>query len=275
MKMENRTKQNSKERKMKTMNKKYFTILTLLATVAIVTIYCVFFQAEKTKILKEFYPSKKIKAEYEYILKDGDTVLQGEFLLYNPNGIVIAKGTNLNNEPYGKTSYYYGDGKLESVFFRKNSKISEESFEYYPNGEIKRYIMYDPFGLEAFIATYDEAGELKNYAGFPIMEIYQYKFQHKKKFNIQKDQFLKTGDTLIHKYLIANIPKSKREFFLESISEDTKPIIIKNVSTVQTDYREVLTKKGKNYVKSIVTYKFKNKENTFIADTISFSVNVH
>jgi hypothetical protein len=136
--------------------------------------------------------------------------------------------------------------------------------------------MYDEQGKEVFIIYFDEKGATK-YDGYFQIETYQYKFANKKQFNITKDQNLKVGDTLKYSYLIANIPNSKRIFKIENINIDNSKVkrILKYVPPAQIDVEELLTKKGKNVIRSIVQYKFNDKVTPVFTDTLYFEVKVN
>ncbi|MCV9934344.1 hypothetical protein OIU80_18855 [Flavobacterium sp. LS1R47] len=259
------------------MNKKIKVIL-LVVLILIIGMVVVYFslKREKTYILKDYYPDIKQTAEYECIIKEGDTILHGQFVRYNVEGIIVAQGINVNGEPNGKSMYYFDDGIIESIHYRKNSKVTEESTYNYPSGKVREYLMYDDFGILDFLINYDELGNIKNYEGLPLIEIYQYKITNKR-FQTKINQYLKVGDTLKYKYLIANIPNAKRSFKIENIGVDDSKVkrTFKKVSQVGIDVKEVLTKKGANTIRAIVKYEFKDKEKTVINDTISFDVNVH
>lgn len=228
-------------------------------------------------VLKEYSPSGQLLGTNEYIIKDGDTIIHGKFVNYNENGIKISEGQFKNNEPYGLNKYYYQNGKLESLCYRENSKITKEITEYYSNGKVKRYIIFDPLGLEAFIVKYDEKGLTIDFEGYPVLEIYQYKFANMKQFNINQKQFLKVGDTLKYSYIVANIPNAKRNFTIENVGIDNAKVkrTTKKVEPCQIDVKEILTKKGKNTIRSIVKYGFNDKVTPVITDTLFFDVEVH
>jgi hypothetical protein len=258
------------------MKNKNKIIITIILLIGLIAIYY-YFKDEKIEVLKEYSSSGKLIGTNEYYLRKGDTILHGKFINYNKDGIKIAEGNFVNGHIKGKCLYYYDDGELESICHRKDSKITEEITEFYPNGKVKRYIMFDPFGLEAFIVRFDDQGIMKNYEGYSIMEIYQYPIAHKERFNIKEEQYLKVGDTLKHSYLVANIPNAKRSFTIENVGIDNAKVkrITKKNEPCQIDVKEVLTKKGKNTIRSIVKYEFNDKVTPVFTDTLSFDVDVN
>jgi len=256
--------------------KKVIVFSVLLVIIIIGAIY--FYNSKNTiHILKEYDSKTKITDISEYIIRDNDTIFQGKFTRYNMKGTKIAEGQFLNNEPVGKNNYFYENGRLNSVYYRKNSKITEEVTEYYPNGNVKRYVMFDPFGMETFIVRFDERGLTKNYEGYPLMEIYQYPIAHKDRFKINTKQDLKVGDTLKYSYLVAEIPNTNRSFKIENISVDNSKVkrTLVHIQPVKIEVGEVLIKKGKNTIRSIVRYEFKDKVTPVFVDTLSFDVNVN
>lgn len=259
------------------MNKKYkFLIVLSIIIIGLITIY--FYSGKEEVCTLKYYDAKtKITDVSEYVIRDNDTVFHGKYSQYNEKGIKIAEGNFVNGEPNGKNIYYFDNGKIKSVHYRINSKITLESSLYYPNGKIERYALYNPVGESIFIINYDKNGVVKSYDGDPQIEIYQFKFAHKKQFNIKKDQHLKVKDIIKHSYIVANIPYTKRSFKIENVSVDNSKVkrTQKNILPAQIDVEEILIKKGVNKIRAIVEYKFNDKVTPVLNDTISFDVNVN
>lgn len=258
--------------------KKIMFIVASLFIVMTSSIFYIISKKSEKDILKLYDTKTKITTLYNYIInKDGDTILNGNFFQYNNKGTKIASGHGVNGHLKGEFTTYYDNGNLKFKRYILDKKRDAENTEYYLNGKVSRYIMFDDFGSTAFIARYDTNGNIKSYEGYPIMEIYQYKLARKKQFKINKTQYLKIGDFLEHKYLIANIPYAKRSFTLELVGSDKlKSVrIVDSISIVQTNYSERLTQKGINKMRAIVKYEFNDKSRTTINDTISFEVEVH
>lgn len=239
--------------------------------------FLLFNKDKKSKVLTHYSQDTKQTEYLEYVIRNGDTVFHGKFTTYNEKKIKIAEGNMVDGHVKGKCIYYYDNGAIKSIFYRKDDKVNEESTKYYLNGKVKRYTMYDPMGLATFVINFDENGDVKDYDGYPIIEIYQFGFSHREKFPTKKEQYLKVGDTIKYKYLIANIPNSKQNFFIESLGLDNSKIqrIIKKTPATETDVAEIATKQGLNTISGIVKYEFNDKRKTVIQDTISFDVMVN
>jgi len=257
------------------MRKKYKIIIIVLVLISS-SLYILNNLNNGKYILKEYNPSGQLLGTNEYILRNGDTVLQGKFVNYNDKGVKISEGQFVENEPYGECIYYNEKGDKQVVHFRKNSSVTLESTFYNPKGFIEKYILYDDLGDPAFIISFDEKGATK-YDGHFQVEIYQYKYANSRKFNINDRQYLKVGDTLKYSYLIANIPNAKRSFVIENLDIDNSKAkrILKRVPPAQIDIKEVLTQKGKNTIRSIVKYEFDDNSTPTFTDTLLFDVNVH
>lgn len=258
---------------MKTKHKAIIIILVLL--VGFVCIYS-YFKNERIRTLNEYSPAGKLVGTNEYVIRNGDTIMHGKFVNYNESGIKISEGQFIDNEPNGLCYYYNENGVKEVVHYRKNSQITLESTFYNEKGFIEKYVVYDDLGKSSFIITFDEKG-VREYNGYPVLETYQYKYANKEKFNITEDQYLKAGDTLKYSYIVANIPNTKRSFIIENIGIDNAKVkrIMKNIPPTQIDVKEVVTKKGKNTIRSIVKYEFSDNVTPIFTDTLSFDVNVN
>ncbi|AUX19147.1 hypothetical protein [Flavobacterium columnare] len=157
-----------------TKKNKLLSLAVILLILAIINFYF-YNKEEKIHILKEYSTKGNLIGTNEYIIKNGDSIFNGRFINYNERGIKISEGQFVNNEPYGICKYYYDNGKIESVYFRENSKINLESFAYYPDGKIKQYRMYSYFGAPLHTTNFDKDGVIGSYNGRPHFEIYLHK----------------------------------------------------------------------------------------------------
>jgi len=261
------------------MHKKHIIIIIITSIIIILGFTALYFfnKSEKTFFLKSYYPDKKVTDISQYVIRNGDTILEGRFTQYNQKGQKIVEGNFVNGHIKGKSIYYFDNGNIESIHYRKDGKVTEESTYNYPNGKVRKYAMYDDFGILDFLIIYDESGNVKNYQGLPLIEIYQYKIANKKQFKIKTNQVLKMGDTLKYHYLIANVPIAKRSFKIENLDVDNSKVkrTFTQIPPVGIIVKEILTQKGINTIRAIVKYEFNDKKKTVIKDTISFNVNVN
>jgi hypothetical protein len=257
--------------------KKLIIVLSLLLIFIIgVLIYIFYYDEQKVYTSKEYNSTGQLIGINQYFIRNNEAILGGKFERYNDKGILISKGRFLDGHIYGRCSYYYNNGKIEEIHFRKNKDITLESTFYNSKGFIEKYIAYDYFGNYFFTIYFDEKGPT-NYSGSFQIETYQYKYGNKAKFNITQDQNLKIGDTLKYSYIVANIPNAKRSFTIENVGIDNAKVkrITKKIEPCQIDVKEVLIKKGKNTIRSIVKYEFNDKITPVFTDTLSFDVNVN
>jgi len=259
---------------MKTKYKIAIIIFSVILPGLIVFLYC--FKGEKIQTLKKYYPDSKETLTFEYIIRNGDTIAQGKSIIYNEKGSKISEASYVNNALKGKRIHYYDNGKIESIEYMIDNKRKAEILWNYPNGEIEKYAFFSKYKEPIFLISYDEKGPTK-YDGHTIESIYHGKFNSKKQHNVEDNQYFRVGDTLIHQYLVANIPNAKRSFKVENIGIDNakvkRTITQKPPTTIEV--KEVLTQKGKNTIKTVVKYEFKDNIMPAINNTLSFDVEVH
>jgi len=253
------------------MKSKYLIILIVVGLIAVF----LYFRDEQVYTLKKYNTEGQLLRTNEYVIRNGDTIFHGKFVSYNEKGIKISEGKFVDNEPNGNCFYYYGNGKLESVFYRKNSEINLECTYYDQNGLKNKYIMCDSLGKTAFIIKFTNK-VVKMYDGYSIWPIGQYKIENKKLREI-KAGTLKIGDTIRYNYLVANIPYAKRTFKIETVGADNSKAkrIIKSKLPTEIIVEEVLTKKGLNRIQIVAQYDFEDKITPKLNKIVSFDVNVN
>ncbi|MEO8235527.1 MAG: hypothetical protein ABI549_08955 [Flavobacterium sp.] len=228
--------------------------------------------------MKTDFPEDKQVAYSEYIInEEKDTILEGNSTVYNYDGIKISSGTYKKGEIVGKTTFYYDNGNIKSINNRDNNQLDIDIVYYYRNGKVERYSMFDELENLAFFIKFDEQGNPKNYKGNCVIERYQYKIKYAEEFKTKINQHLKVGDTLKYKYIVANIPYTKRSFKIENLSVDNSKVkrIIKKRQPIYIDVQEVLTKKGINRIRATAQYEFNDTKETVIKYTTFFDVNVY
>ncbi|GEC77707.1 hypothetical protein [Flavobacterium aquatile] len=252
-------------------------IIFIAAIVGIILCIKFFYIKNEVYILKQYNQAGQLIGTNEYIIRNGDTIMQGKFVNYNDKGVKISEGQFVDNDVYGNCKYFYGNGKIEEIHFRKNKDITLESKWNYPNGQLERYVMNTHFGEPIFIIKYDKRNIVHSYKGNPQLEIYQHKINIENHEVKQNNVSLKIGDTLKYSYIVANIPNAERSFTIENVGVQNAKTkrILKSIPPTQIDVKEVLIKKGVNTIRSIVKYEFKDKVTPVFIDTLSFDVNVN
>lgn len=259
---------------MKTKYKIALIIFFVVILGLIVLVYC--FKDEKVQTLKKYYPDSKETETYEYIIRNNDTILQGKTFTYNKKGIKISEGNCVNNVLIGKFTYYYENGNIECIKYIIDKKKYAEILWNYPNGAIEKYAFFSKYKEPIFLIDYDKNGPTK-YEGHVIEEIYHGKLNSKKQRSIEDNQYFRVGDTLIHQYIVANIPNAKRSFKVENVGIDNakvkRTITQKPPTTIEV--KEILTTKGKYTIRAVIKYEFKNNIMPVINNTLFFDVNVN
>lgn len=256
---------------------KFKTVLIIAIIILLGIIMLLIFSKQDKHVLTRYDNHSKMTHVFEYIVKNGDTIIHGKSTKYNKKGNKIAEGKFVNNEAVGKWIYYFDNGNVEVIHYRLGNKKIAESIYNYSDGKIRKYVLYDEFKKPVFVVRFGENGNVQSYDGLPLIEIYQFKIANKEKFKLDVDQHLKVGDTLRYKYLIANIPGTRRGFKIESAGVDNNAKItrkIRNRLPMIIDVEEVLNKRGTNTISAIVQYEFSDKGKVVIKDTVSFEVDV-
>jgi len=142
--------------------------------------------------VKEYYPSKILKAKRHYLGKK----LHGPSTYFFENGQIASKSWYVNGEKQGKSfqyyknsriyslqryknnlkqgshKYFYEDSTLKSEFFYKNDLLDKKAVLFWENGQIKREMHFLNGKRQGFdkIFSYDQkllfVGEYEN--GVPI-----------------------------------------------------------------------------------------------------------
>ena len=218
-------------------------------------------QEKKNLLVKQFKDSGD-RGEFEYIINKGDTILDGNFVIYDDENKKISTGKYFNGEPKGKQYFFYSNGNIESIHYRKNKKIYEESVYYHESGKLRKYVLYDDFGESVFIIRFDSKENVINYEGLPLIELYHLREKKYKKYKI--------GDTLQYKLIIAEIPKSTKKVKIELKNFDNSKLKreLTKIEPVGMEVKELILKKGMNQIKATVEFEFNDIKKTKIEDSI-------
>ena len=258
------------------MRKNIKIILITSCVLISILLFLNYFEKEKIYTSKEYNSKRQLIGINEYVIRNNDTILNGKFERFNDKGRMISKGQFLNDHVYGYCFYYFDNGKIESLYFRKNSEINLECTYYNKKGFVEKYIMCDDYGHTALVVYYDSLG-VTNYKGYFLFEKKLHKLNPKSRSYEQVEKHLKVGDKLKYSYNVANIPNAKRSFTIENLGIDNSKVkrTLKKVEPCQIDVEEVLTKKGKNTIRSIVRYEFNDGITPVLTDTTFFDINIY
>ncbi len=250
---------------MKKISSYWLSALIIFTSIVGVCLFLYFISGDKIEILKEYDQAGNLIGTNEYFVKEGEIVMHGKFVNYNNQGVKTSEGQFLNNDIFGNCIYYFDDGKLKSVHFRKNSKVTLESTFYNSTGLLTKYVAYDNDGKPFFIIQFDEKGATRYDGNFQIAVPPNHK------------HYLNVGDTLKYSYIVANIPGAIRNFTIENVGVHKANIgrAIRKVEPCQIDVKEVMVKKGKNTIRSMVRYEFRDNMIPIFTDTLSFDVEVY
>lgn len=180
------------------MNRERWLLLALFILLIIIFYSCDKPQS-KIKVIKygnNIFKTIEYKSGYKFrvyfwVLKNKDTVKQGLYVSYYPNGNTNVKCQFFNNLLIGKAVFFKENG---SLYCKSDYDTSEETccrYFYYPNGNIESILFYFQnsqlgeqkyftqkgyldsssfiyFNKVALCATYDEGGFIKSYKGEPM-----------------------------------------------------------------------------------------------------------
>lgn len=186
---------------MRRTHKKIIAIVIIL----LVTINC------RNNYKKVYYIyGKKLKYKYQYLVKGEDTIPNGEFYEYYPNGNLKMKTSYDKGIKHGKVYEYFENGGVKILAHVTNNKYTSIFKEYYLNGVIKKYAGNDMYGNTHFIVLYDSLNS-------SVIET-------KGKHLIQIDQTdsLKSGNVLKIGALLATPPNENLSFAISYIHNKEK-----------------------------------------------------
>ena len=251
--------------------KQFFLILVILFTYS-----CTKKEVESFEI-KDSKTGNKIIANGT--VKGKDTILQGEFLVYNKskylilkcnyknnkvdglvytyneNGILKRISNNLNGYKEGKSTFYYENGTINSIETYRKGTIFGNSIYYYQNEQIDSYILWDSLGRARFKIKFDKAGRIDKTEGKAVNCF------------LDTDK-IKEGGKFKMDCLLADIPNATRKikFIYSDSSLGERKIQTTSVNYLKVE--ELKYKKGKNVLYVIVEYQFNQKYfNQVLKDT--------
>lgn len=133
--------------------------MKLLFTI-LITISPLFFLAQKK--IKTFWDSENSQPKEIYFakIKRGDTIKNGNYLIYHKNGNLWQKGNFENNQLTGKWIDNHYNGQLKQDLFFSNNFLEGEIKSYYPLGSLHQISNYKNDILHGKVIIYHENGNL-------------------------------------------------------------------------------------------------------------------
>lgn len=112
---------------------KYFCFLFLITAYS--------FHAQ-TNTRTTWYDPEKKREEYRYYIQNGDTIKEGKYTIYHPNGKAWQSGNFRNNQLDSIWTDHYPEGGIKQELPYSNGKLNGISRIYYPEGGLYQSITY-------------------------------------------------------------------------------------------------------------------------------------
>ncbi|UMY66249.1 toxin-antitoxin system YwqK family antitoxin [Flavobacterium sp. HJ-32-4] len=219
---------------------------------------------DNPKLIKS-YPKENKIAEFGYLLKGNDTIIDGEAVYYSlDKKTILGRAFYKNGLLNGIYTGYYGNGKIEQIVNYRNDTIIGDRIHNYTNGSIERYILYDESGRAAFLIKFDSKGNVIDYQGHPIVDV--------ENVGLKKLDSLEIGDSLKYSYYLANIPASKYLFTVRSLRSDKSKNHreISSRKQCRITVKEKILVRGENSIIAKVKFEFSDLNKTTISDSLRF-----
>ena len=251
--------------------KQFFLILVILFSYS-----CTRKEVEPFEI-KDTKTGNKIIASG--IIKGKDTILQGQFLIYNKSKHLILKCNYKNNKvdglaysyndngvlkiicnmsngyKEGKSTSYYENGTIRTIETYRKGTIYGNTISYYQNKQLDIYVLWDSLGRAMGEIKFDETGKIHSKEG-KLVNCF-----------LDTDR-IKEGEKFKMDCLLADIPNATRKvkFIYSDSSLGERKIQTTSVNYLKVE--ELKYKKGKNVLYVIVEYQFNQKYfNQVLKDT--------
>jgi len=213
-------------------------------------------------ILKKnhYYKNGNISREYEYMIKNGDTILDGVLNEYSLNS-KLRLTLFMKNDHIINSIEYYPNGTTKYKAKYKNDKTIE-GLRYRRNGKLKTYLMWNERDKVKYKKKYDSLGNIISTQGKPIIELVIGK-SNSPLFKIIDGNLvnIKLLDTIKFTYTIANPPNTKVTFKVIEKKSNNRLLDI-DVKTPHNTFYKVFKEKKEIELLGIV------KMHDFDTDTI-------
>lgn len=222
----------------------------------------------KNNVIYEYFPESKRNVSYEYIIENGDTILNGKSISTNQEGKVVAVGNYNNGKLEGTFVSYYDNGKVKSKKYIKEGKETAQSIFYNIKGKIEKYVLYNRKNEVAFIVDYDKKGDYLNHQGYIFADWF---------YSNENPSNIIVGDTVKYGFIIPSIPNVKKIFTVELLDYvDNDKIVreIKDLEPVGLIIKEKAIKDGKNTYKAKLKLEFNDLKRTIIVDSLELTFEI-
>uniref|UniRef100_UPI00404ADFC1 hypothetical protein n=1 Tax=Flavobacterium sp. TaxID=239 RepID=UPI00404ADFC1 len=139
----------------------------------------------------------------KYMIYGNDTLEHGLSKVYENDTLLFLCNYN-SGRLHGKFIKYHTNGNIHTTKQYKYGNVLGEQFIYYENEILKQYVLYGIDGKPKFFIEYDDKGTITEWNGNAIADWYIY----------DNDEFgtKLSNDTLYYGFIVANPPKSERNF---------------------------------------------------------------
>ena len=219
------------------------TILTLKREFLMSRLGILFFIAILAGACHHFPEQWNLKREKKEIIKE-----------YYPSGRIKSINESVDNKRHGVCKYYYEDGKLKAIAHFNMNKYQGEQISYYPSGKIRGKVNYDDNKKHGL--SYGYYGDETLY----IKENYEFG-----RLNGLKQKFYDNGQLMMENHYLDGKPSIHlKEYDIKgNLITDYPKLVIKPVNRVFLDNTYVLkiyfsnkTRSGNYYIDELTEGKF-------------------
>ena len=91
--------------------------------------------------------------------------LEGEVILFNENGTILATSNYKNGKIHGVEIFYHKNGRLSAINNYRDGELEGESIAYYDNGQLRRKGVWKNTKLEGYWEFYNKDGSIRENSG--------------------------------------------------------------------------------------------------------------
>ena len=228
----------------------------------------------------ERYKNGQIAEKYLSSIIICDTIKQGYYYRYSPDGVLLEKSNFKDNLYQGSKFKYYKSGALQAVSFFNNGKVDSiqrryyengqvkniynfsqdiftgEQLDFYENGRIKEYSIYDVFNEEKllFIRKYDLEGKVTEQTGTPFTDMIFNSEKYKKGDSIKIKGYYAKPPGLISEITIIKTEDNIKDNKTVKIINPKNFFIFKDIVKADSLFKLDLTLKLLNNMNQNIEY---------------------